>query len=580
MCGLFGIFAPWGVEGRDVERGIAALRHRGPDAAGTWTSACRRVAFGHARLSIIDLSGGANQPMRSPDGRWSLIFNGEIVNYRDVRARYRGPWAFRTSGDSEVLLATFAERGPAAMHDWVGMFAFAVFDGERRVLTLGRDRFGIKPLYMVDLPGGGLAFASEIPPLLPHLARVAADDDVIRTYLETGLYDHCERTFFKGVTALPQGCVLEIDIDTGVRRLVRWYDLREHLSDIGGASVDDVEEECARRIEAAIRDHLVADVRAGLNVSGGVDSSVLVGVARRYVEDIQLFTQDYDPPYSEAKWVREVADGCDLHVLTLDVDAITAVLGETVRAQAEPFGGVTVCGYAALYAQARRAGVTVLLDGNGVDEVFLGYAKYAALVEAGGARGGGSVGLSIDGSYGLRPQAIGPGLARARGIRARDPDASWGDAARCEALQDLLSAKIPRGLRFNDRMSMQQSRELRVPFLDHRLVEFGCALPTSLLLEGGVTKALFRRVAERWIPPVVARAQKRSVQSPQREWLGRQMQRIVRDVLEAPSFAERRWVDARYARSALDDYVANGADNAFFIWQWLNLELWAREFLD
>lgn len=580
MCGLFGIFAPGGAEERDVRRGIAVLRHRGPDAAGVWSSPCGRLALGHARLSIIDLSGGANQPMLSYDGRWSLIFNGEIVNYRDVRAAYRGPWTFRTAGDSEVLLATFATRGVSAMHDWVGMFAFAVFDADRRVLTLARDRFGVKPLYLVDLPGGGLAFASEITPLLPHLATVDADKDVIRTYLETGLYDHSERTFFKGVTALPQGCVLEVNVDTGVRRLARWYDLAERVADVGGASAGELEDECARRIETAVRDHLVADVRVGLNVSGGVDSSVLVGIARQYVNDIQLFTQDYEPPYSEARWVEEVADGCDLHLLTLDAERILGALRDTVRAQAEPFGGVTVCGYAALYAEARRAGVTVLLDGNGVDEVFLGYTKYAAERSTSAGGGSGATGRSIDGTYGLRPEAMDPVIAVASQIVPTGSFGAWGDAARDDAVRDLLSAKIPRGLRFNDRMSMQHSRELRVPFLDHRVVEFGCAVPTSLLLEGGVTKALFRRIAERWVPPVVTRAQKRSVQSPQREWLGNQMSSLVADVLNSRSFAERGWVDAAYARRTFDAYLTHGADNAFFLWQWLNLELWAREFLD
>ena len=281
MCGIFGIFAPGGADRALAERGLRSMRHRGPDAMGVWTGADGRLALGHARLKILDLSDSANQPMVSPDGRWALAFNGEIVNFRDVRARYRGPWQFRTSGDSEVLLASFAARGIEAMHDWVGMFAFALVDAERNVLTLVRDRFGIKPLYLVDLPDGGLAFASEIPPLLPLLDGVRADEDVIRTYLETGLYDHSARTFFAGVPALEPGTAVEIDLVHGTRRTTRWYQLGTATPDLSGASERELVDEGGRRIETAIRDHLVADVKVGLNVSGGVDSSVLVAIARK-----------------------------------------------------------------------------------------------------------------------------------------------------------------------------------------------------------------------------------------------------------------------------------------------------------
>ncbi len=602
MCAIFGLFAPGGADPDIGERALAAMRHRGPDATDLWRSRDGQLVLGHARLKILDLSDSANQPMRSADGRWTLVFNGEIVNFKDVRACYRGPWQFRTNGDSEVLLAAFASRGLAALDDMVGMFAFAIHDAERKQLTLVRDRFGIKPLYLVDLPDRGMAFASEITALLPLLSDVKADRDVIRTYLETGLYDHTQRTFFAGVTALSPGTALQLDLSTGERRVTRWYDVLARGADLTDAGETELIAEGARVIEMAIRDHLIADVGVGLNVSGGVDSSLLVGIARNIVGDIHLFSQDYEAPYSEARFVAEVADGCQLHTVSLSSDDILRLLDATVRSQAEPFGGITVCGYDALYRAAKAEGITVLLDGNGVDEVFLGYQRYHARhvaaqpleaawrsaaddyeafwqVRAPQFGSGNMIGGAIDGTVGTAPQAISTRLI-ADTVLLQHCRLVCDDPVRGMACEDLLATKIPRGLRFNDRVSMASSRELRVPFLDHRVVEFGLALPSAALLNGKGSKALFRSLAERWVPTSLTRARKRSVQSPQREWLATSWRPLVIEILGSGSLAERGWIDPVAARAAYDSFCTGTGDNSFFIWQWLNLELWARAFLD
>ncbi len=554
---------------------MALLAHRGPDASNVWFSEDRRLALGHNRLKIIDLSDDANQPMLSRDGRYALIYNGEIVNYRNVRAAYRGSWQFRTNSDSEVLLATFAERGVAAMDDWVGMFAFALYDRERNRLHLVRDRFGIKPLYWTRLPDGGIAAASEIPPLLKLLRQVAADEDTIRTYLETGLYDIGARTFFAGIHAIEPGCLGEVDLTSGAVVERRWYHLGKHIAELSNVSESELIERGTALVETAIRDHLIADVRVGLNVSGGVDSSVLVRVTAPEIGDLHVFTQDFEPPYSEGPWVRKVADGAKLHLCTLGRREIEAKIDWTVRRQAEPFGGVPVIGYDAIYQAADAEGVTVLLDGNGVDECFLGYTKYADGPAAT------KLGRAIDGSQAVAGDAVSPRLKRDAAIAALpDYRVHFAEPAKAAAAFDLLTAKIPRGLRFNDRMSMGHSKELRVPFLDHRLAEFAFSVPSRHLLAGGHTKSLFRTIARKWIPAEVANAEKRSVQTPQREWLGKDWQPLVLDVLRSPSFAARGWVDPDRAEAIYADYTAGNHDNSFFVWQWINLEYWARAFLD
>jgi asparagine synthase (glutamine-hydrolysing) len=574
MCGLLAIFRPGGVSEKEPRDLLGILSHRGPDASAVWFSDDRRLALGHARLKVIDLSDDANQPMTSPDGRWTLIYNGEMMNYRTVRAAYRGPWQFRTASDTEVLLATFTARGAAALHDWVGMFAFLLFDHENEKLHLVRDRFGIKPLYWTRLADGGVAIASEIPPLLKLIAGVRPDQGVIRTYLEIGQYDICDRTFFEGIRSIEPGCAAQLDLRTGELAQQRWYRLADHVPDLGSAGEAELAEHGAQLVETAIRDHLVADVGVGLNVSGGVDSSVLARVSAGEISDLHAFTQDFEPPYSEAAWARRVSAGAKLHICTLTREDIEARIDATVRRQAEPFGGVTVIGYDRLYEDAGAAGLTVLLDGNGVDEGFLGYSNYAK-------QDGASVGArAIDGTSATAADAVTPELKRdADIIDVSGIAAGFDDPAKAGAARDLLATKIPRGLRFNDRMSMGRSKELRVPFLDHRLVEFGFGVPTRFLLANGRTKALFRRIAQRWVPAEVANAEKRSVQSPQREWLAGAWQPMVRDILQSPSFASRGWVDPVRARSAYEAYLSGNRDNSFFIWQWVNLELWARAYL-
>lgn len=604
MCGIAGMYNPSGANIRDAAQLLDALRHRGPEAEGLWQSVDQRMVLGHRRLKIIDLSDIANQPMKSPDGRFALVYNGEVVNFRELRASYRGAWNFRSNSDTEVLLAMLADRGVEALNDCVGMFAFALFDTERRRLTLVRDRFGIKPLYVTRFSGGGFAFASEIPPLLALRKEIKPDLDVVRTYLETALYETGRRTFFAGIERVPAGSAAEIDLERGVWNETRWYDLAAHLPDLSAADESDLVDEGARRVERAISDHLIADVRTGLNVSGGVDSSALVGVARREIADIHLFTQDYEAPYSEAEWVRQVAGDAPLHLLQLTERDISRVLDRTVRLQAEPFGGVSVAGYDYLYQAADREGVTVLLDGNGVDEIFLGYEKYhAAAVRLAADAGEWDIlaagyrqfwqspppprgvidfrSQSIDGSNGACPEAIAASLRVASSCLAID-DAGHGftDPLRVLAARDLFATKIPRGLRFNDRMSMASSKELRVPFLDHRLVEFGFAVPSRFLLNARGSKALFRRMATRWMPEAVAGAPKRSVQSPQREWLAGPWRQMVEDVLTSERFASRGWVDPVVAKQLFRRYLEGDRGNSFFLWQWLNLEWWARAFLD
>lgn len=596
MCGLIAAWDPVSLADAPLSVALSDLRHRGPDAQASLWREDHRLHLAHTRLKIIDTSDGANQPYVSPCGGWAVVYNGEIYNFRELRQEIGDRWLWRTHSDTEVLMAAWSLWGEDCLSRFVGMFAFAIHDAQEHTLTVVRDRFGIKPLYHVTI-GARRVFASEIPPLLRFRPAVA-DVSTIRTYLELGIYDHSAHTFFKGVRSLEPGTLTRIDLRSGHETQRRWYTLADHVLDLSGASEEELTDRAEALVLQAVSSHLVADVEVGLNVSGGVDSSMLVRATVDALGHAHLFTQEYEG-YSELPWVREIADGGTLHVASLNLDAISAYLEETVRSQAEPFGGVSVCGYSALYEASARENVTVLLDGNGVDEAFLGYKRYHQIHVAtapdaasrdvrareftevwGQAPVPVSAGASIDGTNGLRPEAVSPSLMTAELLDLTCRDGGFDDPVRQAAAADLLYAKIPRGLRFNDRVSMAHSRELRVPYLDHRLVEFAFGIPTSFLLNRKGGKALFRDILARRAPASVAYARKRSVQSPQREWLAEGWRAMVESILESERFAGRGWVDAGRARRAYAEYLTGARENSFFVWQWVNLELWAREYLD
>lgn len=596
MCGLIAAWDPSGLVDAPLREALGELHHRGPDAQASIWRDDHRLHLAHARLRIIDTTDGANQPFVSPCGRWAIVYNGEIYNFCELRREIGDRWSWRTHGDTEVLMASWSLWGEACLYRFVGMFAFAIHDMEEHVLTVVRDRFGIKPLYHITI-GTRRVFASEIPPLLRFRPAVA-DESTIRTYLELGLYDHSSHTFFKDVRSLEPGTLTRIDLRSGGETSKRWYNLTEQVPDLSCASDEELTDRAEELILQAVTSHLVADVEVGLNVSGGVDSSMLVRATVEAQGHAHLFTQDYED-YSELPWVQEIASGGTLHISKLDFNVISSWLSKTVRLQAEPFGGVFVCGYNSLYEAATRENITVLLDGNGVDEAFLGYKRYHQIyvemapdADIAGARaiefaefwGEAPAPVlaraSIDGTNGLRPEAVSSSLKSAELAGLTCLDGVFDDPVRQAAAEDLLLAKIPRGLRFNDRVSMAHSRELRVPYLDHRLVEFTFGLPTSLLLNKKGGKALFRDILARRAPESVAYARKRSVQSPQREWLAENWRYMVESILASERFAARGWVDPGRARRAYAEYLSGARQNSFFIWQWVNLELWAREYLD
>lgn len=570
MCGIVGLFGP-GWRHEQLDAMVASQHHRGPDASGTFACASGVAALGHNRLSIIDLSSAGAQPMCSRDGRYWIAFNGEVYNFRELRAEL-GDYPFRSQTDTEVLLAAFERWGAAFLDRLVGMFALLIWDTRERRLFAARDRFGVKPFFYMVRTDGGLAVASEIGAFRAAGMTSGPDPVAWATYLATGVHDHSERTFWAGVRSLPAGHALSWH--DGALRARRWYDLADHVGPAFDARAeDDVQEEYLSLLRDSIRLRFRADVPVGINLSGGLDSSVLLGLVhdvRGADSDVAAFTfVTGDARYDELPWVERMLAHTrhPLVACRLAAEDVPALAEQVQRHQDEPFGGLPTLAYARLFEEARARGVRVLLDGQGMDEQWAGYDYYRGA----SSRSSAPTVQGVTGSP-VRPECLTPEFAALAERPA--PCTAFPDRLRSLQYRDLTRTKLPRALRYNDRVSMRASVELREPFLDHRLVELAFRQSEERKIRGGTGKWLLRQAARALVPAGIALAPKRPLQTPQREWLRGELQVWMLELVDAAlDRFDGSWLRERETRHALRGFAAGDGDNSYFVWQWINLAL-------
>jgi asparagine synthase (glutamine-hydrolysing) len=552
---------------------MAALPHRGPDDTGFYLDPGGNAALGHNRLSILDLSAAGHQPMSDPTGKLQLVFNGEIYNYLELRAQLPDyPYQSRT--DTEVFLAAYQRWGEACLEHFIGMFAFILWDEAKQQLFAGRDRFGIKPLYYHAAPNGSLLLASEIKALQAAGAGREPDEASWATYLAEGLYDHSELTFWSGIRSLQPGC--KLTWCSGILTVGRWYDLAEKVSEQDPRPEETVMQEYSALLRQSVEFRFRSDVPVGINLSGGLDSSVLLSLVQQIQgaeSDVKAFTfVTGDPAYDETPWVGQMlAQTKHPSVLCRLAANDVPRLAESVQYhQDEPFGGIPTLAYARLFEEARARGVIVLLDGNGMDEQWAGYDYYQSALQ------GKAAGL-VQGTQQkpVRPECLLPEFA-SLASEASFPSSS-ADVLRDLQIRDIVHTKIPRATRFNDRISMRVSTELREPFLDHRLVELALRQPKERKIRGSTRKALLRKLATRLAPAGLVEAPKRALQTPQREWLRGPLAEWAGDQIEmALRTRGGTWLDEKKVCSSWQAYLRGESDNSFYVWQWISIGLLAR----
>ena len=577
MCGIAAIIGS-GCRREKLEAMIACQHHRGPDAEGTYLDLPSGVGLGHVRLSIIDLSAAGQQPMVDRQGRYRLVFNGEIYNYVELRKQL-SDYDYRSQTDTEVILAAYERWGPACLDHFIGMFSFAIWDTKHQRLFAARDRFGVKPLYYGTQPDGTLLLASEIKAL--HAAGFPArpDETAWATYLGGGLYDHSERTFWEGIQSLPPGHTLTWQ--NGRIHVARWYDVAERVGDeLDQRPVSTVQDEYLALMIDSVRLRFRADVPVGINLSGGLDSSVLLGLVQQLQgseSDVRAYTfVTGDARYDELPWVDQML-ARTRHasiVCQLAADDVPDLALSVQASQDEPFGGLPTLAYARVFERARADGVLVLLDGQGMDEQWAGYDYYSAAAKTGGVSVAKTSTVQGTRQRATRPECLNPEfLGRSEPFEPRQP---FTDSLRNLQYRDTRYTKIPRALRFNDRISMRASVELREPFLDHRLFELALRQPAERKIADGVGKWLLRQIAQQSLPRQIAAAPKRPLQTPQREWLLGELRPWVEDCIDEALANAGDWFDDDAVRREWVEYQQGGCDSSFHVWQWISVGLCRR----
>jgi len=656
MCGIFGI---WYLDGSPVDpaivrRATTTLRHRGPDDEGYLlvdTAAGRLreyggadtvpalrlpdisqahdghhdLALGFRRLAIIDLSPAGHQPMSDADGHLWLIFNGEIYNYLELRAQLESlGHRFRTGTDTEVVLHAYAEWGPDCLRRFNGMWAFAIWDGRRRRLFCARDRFGIKPFYYFH-DGRRFIFGSEIKALLcdPHVPR-EPNQARIYDYLALRHLNRTAETLFKGILQLPAAGYMLVD-ESGIH-ISRYWDLppsaprrsdREWLSAFRDTLRD------------AVRLRLRSDVPVGSCLSGGLDSSSIVCLVNQLLlseggldVDTQIgdrqktFSSVYDyPGIEEERFIEAVVaqTNVESHRVTPQAQDLFTIAPRLIWHQGEPFGSTTIYSQWHVMELTRAAGVTVLLDGQGADEMLAGYSPYYSSYLADLIRTGRLLSLwrewrPFPYHLGLRPRATFIAALRKVALRwsgrsrlraaplvpawlnpdlARHYAPEREDERRFPSILDqhlynsLTRSSLPSLLHYEDHNSMAFSVEARVPYLDYRLVELSYQLPAHLKIHRGTTKVVLREAMRGLIPDIVRRRQdKLGFPTPGSWWFRDEVADEVEQILRSRQFKERGYVQPEAALALLERHEAGQVQADRALWRMVCLELWARLYFD
>ncbi|HKQ58839.1 MAG TPA: asparagine synthase (glutamine-hydrolyzing) [Candidatus Eisenbacteria bacterium] len=599
--------------GPDTPRDVYASKHRySPGAHPLDPSGAFRVGFAHRRLSIVDLSPAGHQPMCDPQGRCWIVYNGEIYNHVEIRQELEGLGvAFRSTSDTEVILAAYLQWGAACLERFNGMFALAIWDTRSRELFCARDRFGVKPFYY-QWDGRGFAFASEPGALvLTQPRRITPRLAAIRDLVALDWVDHEAHTFFAGLMQLPGGHYLVL----GERGLAirRWWALDPSRRATGNPEA--WLNEFAARFDDAVRLRLRADVEVGSCLSGGLDSSAVVTTAATMLErPIHAFTVAYDegPAYDERSFVSATVEAARARsdVVVPDGTDFWDTFERLAERQDEPTAGPGVYSQWHVMALAHRHGLKVLLDGQGGDETLAGYWRYLPLrlrdLLAEGrfgefARNLGPVadrlGLSTTLALVAEPllpaqvfaplrRQFGQGKDRALSASLRrlpeetlQPPGGYPTSVSRQQAFDTLQRLLPSLLRYEDRNSMAFSIETRLPFLDYRLVEFVFSLPDEQRLEGTTTKAIMRRALGGRIPPAVLRRQdKMGFETPTDVWLRSRFANDVRTRLLRDS-PLHDWLEPAVLETELEEYLSGRRAIGLQIWRWLSLEAWGRRYI-
>ncbi len=632
MCGICGVVGR--ADEHLIKNMLVRIAHRGPDDEGVYiaeTSNQHRVGLGHRRLSIIDLSPAGHEPMSDASGRVWLTFNGEIYNFKELRGELEAlGHRFKSNTDAEVIIYAYLEWGRECLNRFNGMFAFAIWDSSDESLFLARDRLGIKPLYYADTPAG-FAFASEVKALLAVPGTERAVDLAALDQFMTFLWTPGSRTAFLGVSKLPPAHYLIYR--NGSAEVSEYWDLKfdEDYSIDESEWIERVREQVRRSVHA----QMLADVPLGAFLSGGVDSSSIVALMSglselrptTYTFGFRSEDLRYDIIEDDVKYARLVGErfATDYREAYLEPH-VMELLPKLVYHMDEPVADPAII-TSYLICRSARERLTVLLSGMGGDEVFAGYPRHAAvkIAEAYNLIPPFLSRPVVDALPGARPGRLNAlfrntkKLARSAALPERERYLGFGTYFTEDEKREIYSGDLASAVRevdaytehrrhfervadedfvnqmlyvdmktflpcmnltYTDKTSMASSMEVRVPLLDHELVELASRIPAGLKLKGLTGKYVLKRAAEAWLPRDIVHRKKAGFSAPVRAWLARDLRELVEDLLSESNLRARGYFEYAPVRRLIDDNLSGREDNSLKVFQLLTFELWQRSFID
>ena len=609
MCGICGIlnFNGKPVEEPSIRKMMGEIKHRGPNDDGLYIN--ENIGFGFVRLSIIDLSKSGHQPMFDESGRYIIIYNGEVYNYIEIREELKSKgYRFRSNCDSEVVLYSYIEWGKECLNKFNGMFAFVIYDIEKKKLFAVRDRFGIKPFYYYT-DENTFVFGSEISAVISSLEKKPVqNDNVIFDYIIYNRTDQTENTFFKDVKKLQHGCFIEIVNNKIIKG--KWYNLPDNLDKPFNGS-----EEFAELLSSSIGLRLRSDVPVGVCLSGGLDSSAIVSLLLKDFnkKDINTFSAIYEKEghkYDESKYIYEYRDKLKNMFFTSPTsDSLMKDINNFVKAHNEP---VTSTSHYAQFKvmELAKSNVVVTLDGQGADEMLAGYHYFFGLFFKELLKKAKLFKLSSEmfnyirnhrDLYGIKTflYFLAPSFLQTKARvmekgyltksfyegQSKDNvivDNIYGANSLYEALINHFEYKLEHLLKWEDRNSMWYSLEARVPFLDYRLVEKTLSMDSSFKIKNGMTKYLLRDSMKNILPEKIrTRKDKIGFNTPEDEWFRTSVfENYINDILNSDSFRNRGYFDVKKTKELYKKHLEKKINISRDIWKWINTELWFRMFID
>jgi len=604
MCGINGF--NWKDEYL-IKKMNSSLRHRGPDDEGIYAD--EEVSLGHLRLSIIDLSKKGHQPMSDREEEYFIIYNGEVYNFKSLREELESlGYSFKSNTDTEVILYSYIQWEERCLEKFNGMFAFVIYDSVNKRLFLARDHVGIKPLYYyLDEKNKKFLFSSEIPPLLEHEIDIAPNKKIIKDFLLYNITDHTEETFFEGIKKIPRGCYATFDLMRCELDIKKWYNIKYSLKFTG--KYEEAISTFRELMVDSVDMRLISDVPVGTCLSGGIDSSAIACLINRS-RKIKTFSAVYEGfERDESKYISIVSEktGMANYRTQPTPERLQKDLLKIVRLIGEPFPSPSIYAQNCVQELAKKSGVTVVLDGQGADELLAGYHYFLGFYlvdllktikikrfasECFNLIKGKDYKIAIQFSlYLMLPYIIRKHIFFRESILSRELMNDFAATteyfrrfSNCRSLGQSLEFhllyRLEQLLKWEDRNSMGNQTESRVPFLDHRIIEFVSGLPADFIIREGRTKALLRDAMIDIVPnEILGRRDKIGYETPEASWLKTEgFQKLLDDWFLRDEPLSSEYIDVKKLRQQIKEHIYKNKNHARNIWKAIFLEAWLKIF--